>query len=157
MPSESYNNSSALGLQLRSQNGRREVFDPIRRRWVRYTPEERIRQLFIRWLVEDVGYPCGRLGNEVSLDLNGTWRRCDTAVYDGAGNPVMIIEYKAPNVALTMDVFEQIARYNIALQTKWLAVTNGKNLYCCRIKKEKDSTDFEFLSDFPSYEDLIVK
>lgn len=129
------------------------VFDILRRRYVKLTPEEWVRQHFVHYLINMKGYPASVIGNEVEIDLFGTRKRCDSVVYDCEANPLMIIEYKATDVSITQRVFEQISRYNIRLHVKWLIVSNGLQHYCCQINYETKSCIF--LPDIPSYEEVL--
>ncbi len=128
------------------------VFDILRRRYVNLTPEEWVRQHFIHFLIEHKGYPEARLGNEISLNLNGTQKRCDSVLYDDEAQPTMILEYKAPHISITKLTFDQISRYNMKLHVPWLIVSNGMNHYCCKIDYEKG--EYHFLSDIPQYDEL---
>ena len=94
-------NLPPASLRLTEKDGEPTVFDPLRRRFVRLTPEEWVRQHFTAFLIHEKGYPAGLLGNEVSLSLNGTARRCDSVLYGLDRKPRMIVEYKAPSVNLT--------------------------------------------------------
>lgn len=125
------------------------VLDPLRRRFVTLTPEEWVRQHFVHYLIAHKGYPAGLMGNEVSITLNDTARRCDTVVYDRHGEPWMIVEYKAASVAITQEVFEQILRYNIVLRAPFLTVSNGLQTYCCAI--DHATGRHTFLNDLPEY------
>ena len=142
-------------LRLSSAQGHATVLDPLRRRHVRLTPEEWVRQHFVHYLIHHKGYPAGLLGNEVSLTLNGMSRRCDTVLYGLDRQPRMIIEYKAPSVALTQKVFDQIYRYNIVLRVEWLIVSNGLQHVVCHLNIEKGTC--EFLPQVPEYGELKVK
>ena len=147
-------NLPAADLNLRrSKQGTTEVFDPLRSKWVAMTPEENVRQHFVNFLITGLGYPAGRIGNEISLELNGTARRCDTVVYDSQGKPVMLVEYKAPGISITRAVFEQILRYALVLDTKWLVVSNGLRHFCARAVKEPEP-GLSFVSQIPGYDDL---
>lgn len=128
--------------------GRMRVWDAQRRRMVAMTPEEWVRQNFVEMLITVKGYMRGRVGNEVSVDLNGIRHRCDTVVFDSAGMPLMIVEYKSPAVAITQTVFDQIARYNMVLRAKYLVVSNGLSHYCCEPDYERGS--YRFLRDIPA-------
>lgn len=139
-------------LSIGEENGEPTVFDALRRRFVRLTPEEWVRQHFTAYLIHEKGYPAGLLGNEVSLTLNGTARRCDSVLYGQDRQPRMIVEYKAPSVALTQKVFDQISRYNIVLRVEWLIVSNGMQHVCCHVDIEKGT--YEFVPQVPSYEEL---
>lgn len=128
------------------------IFDALRKKYIPLTPEEDVRQHFVHYLVNVLKYPAGLMGNEVAIMQNGIRRRCDTVVFDHSGNPVMIVEYKAPSVNLTQQVFDQIYRYNMVLQVKYLVVTNGLSLYCCRMNYKENK--YEFISELPSHEKL---
>lgn len=122
-------------LPLRySTNGIMEIYDELRHKWLVLTPEEWVRQHFIAHLVGDLGYPVQLLANEISINLNGLTRRCDSVVWNRSdGLPLMVIEYKAPSVSLTRKVFNQIVRYNMVMKAPYLIVSNGLTHYCCRV------------------------
>ncbi|MGN0212401.1 MAG: type I restriction enzyme HsdR N-terminal domain-containing protein [Muribaculaceae bacterium] len=133
-------------------DGNRLIFDKLRRRFVSLTPEEWVRQNFVEYLIEDKGFPRGLMCNEISLTQNGISRRCDTLVTDRYGNPAVIVEYKAPHIRITQQVFDQICRYNMVLRARYLIVSNGISHFCCRIDYAANS--YAFLRDIPDYDDL---
>lgn len=139
--------------KITTEGNKSSIFDIIRRRYVALTPEEWVRQHFVHFLIEHKGYPLSLMSNEVSLDLNGMSRRCDTVVFDRSLKPRVIIEYKAPTVKVTQRVFDQICRYNIVLQVDYLIVSNGLDHYCCRVDYAKQS--YVFLPDIPTYSEII--
>ena len=139
-------------LRLREQEGVVAVLDPLRRRHVRLTPEEWVRQHFISFLINHKGYPAGLLGNEVTVELNGMKKRCDTVLYGLNRQPRMIVEYKAPTVALTQKVFDQVWRYNTVLRVEWLIVSNGLQTIVCHL--DKTAGAYEFVSEVPSFGEL---
>ena len=138
-------------LRLRT-DGRPEVFDPLRRRWVIVTPEEQVRQTFVNYLCAHLGYPAALMANEHSLRLNDTARRCDTVVFSRNLVPLMIVEYKRPSVAISADVFNQIARYNSVIGAPWLVVSNGMSHFCCRFT----GTGYQFLNHIPTYAEICA-
>ena len=130
-----------------------KIFDMLRRKFVVLTPEEWVRQNFVHYLTEHKGYNAALMANEVALTLNGMTRRCDTVLYAQEGlTPRMIIEYKRPSVEITQRVFDQICRYNMVLQVKYLVVSNGIHHYCCKIDYKNNG--YAFLEDIPVYEAL---
>ncbi len=135
-----------------TQQGNRVIFDRLRRRFVTLTPEEWVRQNFVEFLIADRGFPAGLMSNEMSLTQNGISRRCDTLVTDRYGSPMVIVEYKAPSIKITQSVFDQICRYNMVLQAKYLIVSNGLQHYCCKIDYTHNS--YSFLPDIPIYDTL---
>lgn len=150
-------NLPAARLQFRadadSRRGGMEVYDVLRRRWVALTPEEWVRQNFTHFLIERRAFPAELMANEVALRLNGTMRRADTMVYTRGLRPLAVVEYKAPEVALTQRVFDQIARYNIVMNARFLIVSNGMHHYCCRYGGD----GYVFLPDIPSYGEMAAK
>ena len=138
--------------KISEQGGKSVIWDPIRRIWVPLTPEEKVRQAFVSYLINYKGYPLSHIANEQAIDLNGMSRRCDSVIYDKTGQPKVIVEYKAPTVNITQKVFDQIARYNLVLHVDYLIVSNGLKHYC--IKMEYPTGKFTFLQDIPSYADL---
>lgn len=136
----------------KSDDGRLRIFDRLRRKFVALTPEEWVRQNFVAFLIDDRGFPAGLMANEVSLTQNGISRRCDTLVSDRNGRPFVIVEYKAPTVAVTQNVFDQIVRYNMVFQARYLIVSNGLAHYCCSIDYTTGS--YTFLEEIPHYRNL---
>ena len=146
-------NLPAFDAKIAARNGKNVIFDVIRRRYVALTPEEWVRQHFVHFLLAHKGYPQALMANEVQVQLNGTKKRCDTVLYRRDLTARMIVEYKAPSVAITQDVFDQIVRYNMAMRARYLVVSNGVNHYFCAIDYENDN--YHFLPRIPDWEDII--
>lgn len=130
------------------------ILDTLRKRWVALTPEEWVRQNFVRYLIEDREFPAALMNNEISLTQNGIKRRCDTLVADRHGLPLVIVEYKAPTIEISQKAFDQIVRYNMVLKAQYLIVTNGMSHYCCKIDYENNS--YAFLQEIPPYNVLTI-
>ena len=94
-------------FETEEREGRMFVFDPLRRRFVALTPEEKVRQQMLCLLVEHLHVPAGLLAVEYSVKVNGLDKRADAVVFGAEGNPLMIVECKAPSVTLTEAVLEQ--------------------------------------------------
>lgn len=139
-------------VKVSVQNGKPVIFDRLRRKYVIITPEEWVRQHFINFLLSEKQYPENLIANEIGIKLNNTQKRCDTVVYDRLLVPLVIIEYKAPSVEITINVFDQIVRYNMVLKAKYLIVSNGLQHFCCKINYEKG--DYSFLEEIPVYSKL---
>jgi hypothetical protein len=144
-------NLPSASLQIRKQGTKEYVFDCLRKQYVRLTPEEWVRQHFVRYLIEQKNYPEGLLVNEARITLGNLNRRCDTVLYDSFLRPQMIIEYKAPSVSIRQEVFDQIVRYNMSLKVSWLVVSNGLQHYCCHLRA--DGT-YVFLKSIPDYGEI---
>ena len=140
-----------FNIQLNAK-GNRVIFDLLRNKFVALTPEEWVRQHFVRFLIEEKHFPRGLMGNEISLIQNGIKRRCDTLVYNRNGSPLVIVEYKAPDVEISQRTFEQIVRYNMVLKALYLIVSNGITHYCCKI--DYNNNNFLFLEQIPDYNEI---
>lgn len=134
---------------LKKDKGFLKIFDPLRKKYLVLTPEEYVRQQFVSWLQNSLSYPASLIANEIGIDLNGLKRRCDTVVFNPEGTIKMVIEYKAPDVHISQDTFDQIVRYNLILKADYLVVTNGISLYCCRI--DYSSKSYFFLKNIPFF------
>ena len=76
----------------------------------------------------------------------------EAVVFSKKGQPLMILEFKAPDVPVRQDVFDQIVRYNLVLKVNFLLITNGMKHFCCKINFQKK--DYIYLSEIPGYNDL---
>lgn len=138
---------------LNIKNG--EVFDIIRKKYVRFTPEEYVRQSFVHFLIEQKHFPLSLMSTETPLKLFNTVKRSDITLYTLSGKPLVLVECKAPTIKITKEVFNQISRYNITLKAAYLIVTNGINHFC--IKQNPETLKYEFLKDIPDYSSIIEK
>lgn len=129
------------------------IFDSIRKKYVVLTPEEWVRQNFLTYLVSEKNYPKTLIKIEHIIKVNKTQKRCDAVVYNSAKQPRMIIEFKKPGIKIDQTVFDQIARYNIALSVKYLMISNGLQHYCCCVESENQSC--RFLDQIPDYKLII--
>jgi len=135
-----------------TQDGKHEVLDVLRQRYVALTPEEWVRQHFVNYLINYKGYPPALMGNEVELSVGNKKLRCDSVLFDANRMPRAIMEYKAEDIPLTEKVLTQIATYNMLLHTEYLMVSNGNQHVCLHFDKAKNK--WEYLSDIPMYDAL---
>lgn len=128
------------------------IFDRCRNKYVALTPEEWVRQNMVEYLIQAKNFPPARIGNEVTVAINGMRKRSDTVIYDKEMRPRIIVEYKAPSVKISQKVFDQIANYNFVLDVDFLVVSNGLEHYCCKMDKEEQK--YVFLKEIPDYQTL---
>lgn len=129
------------------------IYDPFREKYVRLTPEEWVRQHFVQYLIHEHGVPAGLMAVEAGFEYQGQPQRADAIVHDRQGEPLLLVECKAPSVTIDQDAFDQCARYNLVLGAPYLIVTNGHTHYACTIDFE--SRDYSFLEALPGYERLV--
>lgn len=142
-------NLPSIPLRLKDEEGIVKVFDPLRDKYVALTPEEFVRQHFTAWLRDGRHYPASLMANEIGIEVNGTRKRCDTVVFGNDGKPMVIVEYKAPDITVNQAVFDQIVRYNMTLHADYLVVSNGINHYCCVMDYENGT--YHFIPEIPDY------
>ena len=138
--------------RLSQRSGKTYIYDELRRKAVRLTPEEWVRQHFVHYLMEHLGYPRELMMNEVTIQVGLTTKRCDTLLYSRQLTPRVLIEYKAPHIRITDRVLQQILRYNYTLRVPYLILSNGMEHFACRIDYERGS--YTFLEHIPPYDEL---
>lgn len=145
-------NLPPVDLKIRREGNLVKVYDPLRDKYVNLTPEEFVRQHFTAYLINNLHFPPSIMANEVGIRLNDTLKRCDTVVYGSDGAPLVIVEYKAPGVPITQNVFDQIVRYNMELKARYLIVSNGMRHYCC--VNDYAAGTYNFIPRIPDYASL---
>jgi len=133
--------------------GKTLIFDEIRKKYLILTPEEWVRQNFIKYLIDEKHYPKSLVAIEKQIIFNGLLKRCDAVVYNRNGEPKAIIEFKAPEVKISEKVFEQISKYNYKLKVEFLIVSNGLQHFCCKVDFENFKTSF--FPEIPNFNQLI--
>ncbi len=128
------------------------VFDPVRKKKVALTPEEGVRQQLISLLHDRLGYPITLMCCEYSISIDGLKYRGDLVLLDKCLKPRLLAECKAPSVKVTRETFEQIMRYNMALNVKYLLLTNGITTYFASF--DNSSNNYKYLTEIPSYNEL---
>ena len=128
------------------------IFEKKKKKYVKLTPEEWVRQHFLMYLTENKGYPTALLAVETQLNLNGMKKRCDAVLFDLKANPHLIIELKAPNIPITQGVFDQVAVYNAKLKVRYFMLSNGMEHYCCHVNTETAS--YDFFEGIPDYDQI---
>jgi hypothetical protein len=115
-------------FRIRQVAGQHQIWDPVRKKWVALTPEEKVRQWLIVLLNEVCAVPFSLMAVEKGLVVNGLQKRFDLMLYDRDGQAVLIAECKAPEIKLTEAVCQQIAVYNFQFSTRYLLITNSQTL-----------------------------
>ncbi|RFZ95168.1 restriction endonuclease subunit R [Mucilaginibacter conchicola] len=136
-------------FKLTDDNGTLSIFDELRKKQIILTPEEWVRQHFVQYLIKEKGYPKGLIKLEGGLKLNGLAKRTDIVVFNSAGERILLVECKAPSVAISQATFDQAARYNMVHKVALMAVSNGLQHYYCSIDHQTES--YRFLEELPAY------
>ena len=133
-------------FKTKTKENKAHIFDEVRKKWVLLTPDEWVRQNIIAYLLIKLEYPISLLSIEKEIAVNALKRRCDIVVYSNS-IPWMIIECKEPETPLNEKVLTQILNYNIALQVRYLIISNGKDTFGWKI----ENNEAEMINKFPLY------
>lgn len=131
-------------------SGKQEIFDEIRKKFVRLTPEEWVRQHFLHYMIAHLGYPASLIVVEAAVKYNNMVKRFDILAHLADGRPCLVVECKSPGTGITQAVFDQVAMYNMTLTVDYLAVTNGLMHYACKI--DHFNRTYSFLKEIPAYD-----
>ena len=142
-------NFPKFSFRFKNSENKVSIFDVIRKKFIVLQPEEWVRQHCVHYLMEEKGYPKSLINVEKELTINNLRKRYDIVVFNTDGNIHLVVECKAPQIAINQDTFDQIARYNLALNATYLMVTNGLNHYYCQMDFKNEA--YLFLSDVPNY------
>lgn len=142
-------NFPSYSFRLKNSENKVSIFDDIRKKFIILTPEEWVRQHTVQFLLQEKNYPKSYLNVEKLIKINDISKRYDVVVFQPNGEIFLLIECKAPEVNITQNTFDQIARYNLKLHAKYLMVTNGVNHYFCQMDFEKEQ--YIFLKELPAF------
>lgn len=133
--------------------GRQTIWDPLRKKEVALTPEEKVRQWCIGVLAESLKIPKHMMMSEAGFKLGGKQFRADILVYDRNAQPLMVVECKRPEVEITQEVLDQAIRYNMVLDVRYMIITNGNRTFMCR----KQGGGFVFIDTLPTYNEMLCQ
>lgn len=129
------------------------IWDILRKKYVRNTPEEWVRQHYIHFLINDLSYPVGLMASEKLVKYNKMSKRCDIVAFSAQLDTLMIVECKAPKIKLTEDTFYQIAKYNFTLQAPLLILTNGLQHIVAHV--DLKNKEIKFLENIPTFKENL--
>jgi hypothetical protein len=145
-------NLPEYSFRFKTTEGKDFIFDSLRKKFVRLTPEEWVRQNFVQFLIAEKNYSPALITVEAAVKVNNNPQRADMVMFDRSGSPVLVAEFKAPDIKINQQTFDQIARYNMQLKVKFLIVSNGMEHYCCSIDYGNNS--YAYLKEIPSFADI---
>ena len=136
-------------IKLKSIKNTLFIFDRVRKKWLKCTPEEWVRVHCVNYLIEDLGYSESWIRIEEEFKIYNLKKRFDIIVANSDLKPFILVECKAHSVKINQNTFDQITRYNIELSCPFLMISNGLDHYFCKVNKEKKNIDFiEKLPEF---------
>ena len=145
--------TDASGCRVRTVGGKKEIFDPVRRRFVSLTPEESVRQAYLLYLTQALHFPLISLSVEKKVVYNGQTRRYDIVAYRPDAKALLLVECKAEQVPLSGDTLYQAAMYNHELQADFVVLFNGVSQFACR----REAQGYQPLGNLPAYKEMLCQ
>jgi hypothetical protein len=142
-------NFPKLDFRFKNSENKTYIFDIIRKKFVVLQPEEWVRQHIVHYLIYHKNYPKSYINVEKKLEVNQMIRRYDIVVFNKEGGIELLVECKAPQIEITQEVFDQIARYNLSLKSNFLMVSNGLKHYYCQINYKEEH--YSFIPEIPDF------
>lgn len=134
-------------FKIKEIDGASYIWDLVRRKYILITPEEMVRQHILHLLIESYGYPKGLIGVEKWIQIDKMRKRYDIVVYDRDLQPFLLVECKAPQVAIDESTVFQIMHYQQKMQSAYLMISNGSYSFLARVK----GSEIEWLDAMPAY------
>jgi len=118
----------------------------VRKKEIRLTPEEAVRQLYLDVLLNHYGYPASRMELEYVVSFGREKKRADIVIFDKdqTTTPYIIVEIKKPKLK---DGKEQLKSYCNATGAPIGVWTNGEQISCYN---RKDPNFFEAITEIPN-------
>jgi len=145
-------NLPTFEANIKNINNKLSIFDDFRKKFVTLSPEEWVRQHFAHFLVNKKHFPKGLLAMEYAFKLETRQKRVDILAFSQMGQPLLVVECKAADVPIDQNVFDQIARYNMAFKVEYLIVTNGIQHFACKL--DYNTLSYKFIEEVPDFNEL---
>lgn len=143
-------NLPKIECNIRKNEGKIEIFDVIRKKYIHLTPEEWVRQHILHYLIYERSYPKSLIRVESGLKYNQLRKRSDILVYNRSAAPFLIVECKAFDVKINQTTIDQVSVYNKQLGAQYAVVSNGLVHYCCEFDRETGA--ISFINSFPDFQ-----
>jgi hypothetical protein len=138
-------------FRIRIIDGKKKIFDPIRKVYVAFTPEETVRQAYLKYLINELHIPEIAISVEKKVVYNSLTKRYDIVVAKPDGSVLLAVECKAESIEINQNTLHQMAMYNHELQAKYIVLFNGKE----QVVFKKNRLDYLPIKELPSYKGMI--
>ena len=142
-------NLPQFNFKIKQEENTLFILDEIRNKFITLTPEEWVRQNFIKFITESLKYPKSMIKIEGRLTKGSSSKRTDIIVYQKSLSPFMLIECKSSNIEINQETLNQIAKYNLKVKAPFIVITNGLNHYIFNIDFENNKINQ--IKEFPEY------
>lgn len=142
-----------LELKIKTENNIRFVWDIVRKKWILLTPEEYVRQALLHYFVDNMQYPSGLLAVEKQLKYGSLSKRYDIIVYDRNQKPWLLVECKAPEVAINQNTLHQLLQYHSQIPCPYWLLSNGATSHCANAS---DINNIYWMEDLPAFGETVL-
>lgn len=142
-------NFPTYSFRFKNSENKVLIFDDVRKKFVVLQPEEWVRQHAVQYLILEKKYPKSLVNVEKQLTINQLKKRYDIVVFNSDGSIHILVECKSPEISISQNTFDQIARYNMQLNADYLMVTNGLSHFYCKMDYQKEK--YTFLKHIPDF------
>ena len=136
----SFQNNETDKLRLRKLDNKIEIWCLKRERWLKAKPEEVVRQLFLVWIQQTLGYSLSRIAVEWAIQMgeDAEKERADIVIFsdDACTDPYIIFELKKPNSSEGLEQLRSYLRWTGCFFGAW---SNG-NDHSYQLREEDPKT-----------------
>lgn len=137
-----------LQLNIKTEENTRKVWDIVRKKWIVLTPEEYVRQALLHYFTNTMQYPVGLIAVEKQVKYGSLIKRYDIVVHNRLQQPWLLVECKAPEIAISQSTLQQLLQYHSQIPCPYWLLSNGIESHCARVQGEI----IEWLGHLPEYE-----
>ena len=137
-----------LQLNIKTEENTRKVWDIVRKKWIVLTPEEYVRQALLHYFANTMHYPVGLIAVEKQVKYGSLIKRYDIVVHNRQQQPWLLVECKAPEIAISQSTVQQLLQYHSQIPCPYWLLSNGIESHCARVLGE----NIEWLAHLPEYE-----
>lgn len=143
---------------------KKQIFSPIRNKYLDAQPEEIVRQEFVCKLINVYGYSLSQMDEEVKLTTSqrGTGRAsADIVIWKSEDEKkkkktaFLVVELKAPELRLKVEDCYQGYNYATWSRAKLFAISNGKELQVYKTVEEELPLKLQPVNDIPHIDTIL--
>ena len=148
-------------MDIQKRNNDKEIFAPLKDKWLVMKPEEEVRQKYICRLVNSYGYDLKQMEQEkkVNNTRRGTGSaRADIVIWRTKEDrlekkyPIVVVECKAETVTIREEDYYQGYNYASITHAKFFVTTNIKETRVFRVVEGEIPNRLEEIADIPTAE-----
>jgi type I restriction enzyme M protein len=133
-----------------------EIFSPLRQKWLKATPEERVRQEFLIVLMTEYGYSLDQIDEETPVTNRGAAHaRADFLIWrtpeakQKQEHALIVIECKADNVTISLKDYVQGANYAQYEHARFFVTHNHRETKYWKVDDTRRMPNYDEIANIP--------